>query len=161
MQKKILINLPDFRSDNHDNQSPTELVTVGTDASPGLKTLRELAIFRFTCRKCTDAPCISVCPAHALEKNTDGVIDRAINLCVSCKSCVGSCPFGTLMTYFLRFKKDRNEMVDLNDHASVQGFIKEVSPATIELTEQKENPEKRIFRLNDKVLVREYVWESD
>ena len=38
----------------------------------GLKTIRELATFRFTCRKCEDAPCINVCPADALEKDENG-----------------------------------------------------------------------------------------
>jgi Fe-S-cluster-containing dehydrogenase component len=46
----------------------------------GLKTIRELATFRFTCRKCEDAPCIAVCPADALEKDQDGVVERHTNL---------------------------------------------------------------------------------
>jgi Fe-S-cluster-containing hydrogenase component 2 len=50
----------------------------------GLKAIRELASFRFTCRKCEDAPCINVCPAEALEKDENGVVVRYTNLCISC-----------------------------------------------------------------------------
>ena len=37
------------------------------------KTIRELATFLFTCRKCSEAPCINVCPAEALEKTENDI----------------------------------------------------------------------------------------
>jgi Fe-S-cluster-containing hydrogenase component 2 len=129
--------------------------------SDGLKTLRELAVFRFTCRKCTDAPCVAVCPSKALEKDTDGLITRAINLCISCKSCVVICPFGTLMTDFFRFKPDKSRMVELSDENTWERFIRESPDGSVEIVEQEENSDNQIHKLNDKILIREQVWDSD
>jgi Fe-S-cluster-containing hydrogenase component 2 len=129
--------------------------------SNGLKTIRELATFRFTCRKCEDAPCIGVCPAEALEKDTEGVIKRHTNLCVSCKSCVTICPFGTMMTDFFKHHRNRDIFYDLNDEKEIEKFIDACPEGTVTITDDDESPEKNIYRLNDKVLVKEYLYITD
>ncbi len=129
--------------------------------SNGLKTLREQAIFRFTCRKCKDAPCIAVCPAEALEKDSNGVIDRHLNLCISCKSCVTICPFGTMMTDFFRHHSSREMFYDLNDPEQLELFIAACPPETVSITDSAESPEKNIFSLNEKVLIREYLYQTE
>jgi len=161
MEKKILIHLPEYRSAGDNNLSPPDAVMDPADTVNGLKTIRELAVFRYTCRKCTDAPCIAVCPAKALEKDPDGVITRAINLCISCKSCVVICPFGTLMTDFFRFKRDRNDLYDLTDEAELEAFVRHSPGGTVEITEAEENHAFQVFRLNEKVLIREQAWKTD
>jgi Fe-S-cluster-containing hydrogenase component 2 len=161
MAKKILINLSAYRSGVDNNQSPAEAVLDLAICSDGLKTLREQAVFRFTCRKCTDAPCVVICPTDALGKDTDGMITRAINLCVSCKSCVVICPFGTLMTDFFRFKTDKSRMVELIDENTWERFIRESPEGSVEIVEQDENHEHQIYKLNEKVLVRELIWDSE
>jgi len=125
----------------------------------GLKTIRELAVFRFTCRKCEDAPCISVCPTEALEKDSDGIIDRHTNLCISCKSCVAICPFGTMMTDFFKHHRNKDLLYDLKDEKDVGKFIKACPEGTVELTDSDESPEKNIYRLNEKVLIRDYLYK--
>jgi len=129
--------------------------------SNGLKTMRELATFRFTCRKCEDAPCIAVCPAEALEKDGEGIIDRHTNLCISCKSCVTICPFGTMMTDFFKHHRNKDLYYDLNDRIELELFIKACPPGVISLTEADESPAENIYMLNDKVLVREYLYSSE
>jgi Fe-S-cluster-containing hydrogenase component 2 len=62
----------------------------------GLRDLREDAIFRIVCRRCTHASCARACPRGALERGADGVMVRHNLRCVSCKSCVAACPFGTI-----------------------------------------------------------------
>ncbi|MGC9344540.1 MAG: hypothetical protein ACP5E3_17680, partial [Bacteroidales bacterium] len=52
----------------------------------GRKSIRELAVFAFSCRRCKDAPCITVCPEEALKKDENGMITRSVNRCVACKS---------------------------------------------------------------------------
>ena len=77
MAKKILIDLEKFRAvpgTRCDESPPDGLYTPSVDGQ-GLKSIRELAVFQFTCRKCTDTPCIWVCPADALEKDDKGMID--------------------------------------------------------------------------------------
>jgi formate dehydrogenase iron-sulfur subunit len=129
--------------------------------SNGLKTIRELATFRFTCRKCEDAPCISVCPAEALEKDEEGIISRYTNLCISCKSCVTICPFGTMMTDFFKHHRDKSLFYDLTDNKELEKFINACPAGTVSLTETDESPAENIYRLNDKILIREYLYITD
>jgi Fe-S-cluster-containing hydrogenase component 2 len=128
----------------------------------GLKTIRELATFRFTCRKCREAPCIGVCPADALEKDEEGIVVRHTNLCVACKSCVTICPFGTMMTDFFKFHRNKDLFYDLKDEKDIVRFILACPEGTVTLTDDDEAPEKNIYSLNEKVLIREllYITES-
>ncbi|MCK4989204.1 MAG: hypothetical protein KAS29_01915, partial [Bacteroidales bacterium] len=75
MAQKILIDLEKFRSPrgNSSDESPPEGFYGFSSDGLGLKSIRELAVFQFTCRKCSDAPCIEVCPADALEKDDQGI----------------------------------------------------------------------------------------
>ena len=127
----------------------------------GLKTIRELAIFRISCRRCEEAPCICVCPAEALEKDDDGVVTRYTNLCVSCKSCVTICPFGTIMTDFFTHHRNKDLFYDLKDEEELEKFIKACPAGTVALTDDEEDPDKNIFRINEKVLVRDYLYSTD
>lgn len=149
-----------YRSGEDNNRSPVEAVSTPGNDQPGLRTLREQAVFRFTCRKCRDAPCIAVCPSKALEKDPEGIISRAINLCISCKSCVVVCPFGTLMTDFFRFKRDRSELFNISEEGTREKFI-ELSPEnSVQVVEVNELHDDLVHKLNDDVLVREYVWDK-
>jgi Fe-S-cluster-containing hydrogenase component 2 len=127
----------------------------------GLKNIRELATFRFTCRRCDDAPCISVCPADALEKDDEGVIMRHTNLCVSCKSCVTICPFGTMMTDFFSHHRNRDLFYDLCDPHQAEMFVSDCPPGTAMLTDGDEQPGKNIYKLNDIVLIRDYIYTTE
>ena len=49
------------------------------------------------CRQCEDAPCVAVCPTHALhrtDQESPVIIDQ--DLCVGCHACVLACPFGVI-----------------------------------------------------------------
>ena len=124
----------------------------------GLKSVRELALFRYTCRKCEDSPCIAVCPADALEKDENGVISRHTNLCVSCKSCVTICPFGTMMNDFFRHHRNRDLFFDLRDDKEMEKFVKECPEGTAVITQEEESPEANIYALNEKVLIKDYIY---
>lgn len=127
----------------------------------GLKTIRELASFRYTCRKCEDAPCIAVCPAEALEKDADGIIKRHSNLCISCKSCVTICPFGTLMTDFFHHHCNKDLFYDLTDKKELELFIKASPEGTVIISDADESPKDHIYRLNDKVLIKDYLYTTE
>ncbi len=127
----------------------------------GLKTIRELAIFRFTCRRCDDAPCISVCPAEALEKDDEGVIMRHTNLCVSCKSCVTICPFGTMMTDFFRHHRNKDLFYDLCDPAQAEKFVAACPPGTAMITDSTGHQGENIYVLNERVLIRDYIYSTE
>lgn len=55
------------------------------------------------CMHCDSPTCAEVCPADAIKKNDDGVVQSARKpRCVACNNCVLACPFGVpkMMTDF-------------------------------------------------------------
>ena len=47
------------------------------------------------CMHCDDPTCAEVCPADAIKKGEDGVVQSALMpRCVACSNCVLACPFG-------------------------------------------------------------------
>jgi Fe-S-cluster-containing hydrogenase component 2 len=163
MAQKILIDMIKLRAAMVENSSATlpEALFYPSLNSNGLKTIRELATFRYTCRRCEDAPCIAVCPADALEKDAEGVVTRFTNLCVSCKSCVTICPFGTMMTDFFKHHRNRDLFYDLKDTKEMEEFIRACPEGTVTATDEDESPEKNIYKLNEKVLIKEYLYITE
>ncbi len=163
MAGKILIDMIKLRAAmtaNPDKLLPEAFYYTSANSN-GLKTIRELAVFRYTCRRCEDAPCIAVCPADALEKDEEGVITRHTNLCVSCKSCVTICPFGTMMTDFFKHHRNKDLFYDLKDEDDLKRFVAESPAGTVIMTDQDEAPENNIYRLNEKVLIRDFLYSEN
>lgn len=156
MSKKVLINLYKLR--NLDI-CKTEAIYKTDPNDKSFKTIRELATFQFTCRKCDNAPCIIACPADALEKDKDGIISRAVNLCIRCKSCIAICPFGTMMNDLFEVKTSDYKYMDLTDDKELEEFAAAYPDDIVSVVDMNENPEENIYKLNDKILVREYIWE--
>jgi Fe-S-cluster-containing dehydrogenase component len=47
------------------------------------------------CMHCDDPTCAQVCPADAIKKTEDGVVQSALKpRCIACGNCVVACPFG-------------------------------------------------------------------
>ena len=47
------------------------------------------------CMHCDDPICAQVCPADAIKKTPDGVVQSSLKpRCIGCSNCVMSCPFG-------------------------------------------------------------------
>ncbi len=47
------------------------------------------------CRQCDNAPCANVCPVGALSFGKEN-IELSEELCIGCKMCVLTCPFGAI-----------------------------------------------------------------
>jgi Fe-S-cluster-containing dehydrogenase component len=159
MAQKILIDMIKLRAAMVENSTLAlpEVIYYPTPNSNGLKTIRELSIFRFTCRKCDDAPCIAACPAEALEKDAEGVINRHTNLCIS---CVTICPFGTMMTDFFSHHRNKDLFYDLTNIDEMKKFASACPPGTVVMTDMKESPEENIYKLNDRVLIKDYLYKT-
>ncbi|BAD86264.1 4Fe-4S cluster-binding protein [Thermococcus kodakarensis KOD1] len=46
------------------------------------------------CRHCEKAPCMDVCPAGAIYRDSDGAVIINPNKCIGCLMCLAACPFG-------------------------------------------------------------------
>jgi anaerobic dimethyl sulfoxide reductase subunit B len=45
------------------------------------------------CFHCNDPACASACPAGALRRRTDGVVEHVRSRCIGCGYCIQTCPF--------------------------------------------------------------------
>ena len=49
----------------------------------------------YVCFHCEDPTCAEVCPADAIKKGIDGIVQSALDpRCIGCSNCVVACPFG-------------------------------------------------------------------
>lgn len=72
----------------HENPLPQSAVTVeqGNQYATPLQ-----------CRQCADAPCVAVCPTHALNReDKDSPVVMDYDKCIGCQLCVLACPFGVI-----------------------------------------------------------------
>ncbi len=160
MSKKILIDLSKFRFAKDGSYNYGECIYDFHPDNRGMKDIIERAMLRFTCRHCEDAPCIEVCPEEALERDEEGIIHRATNLCVGCQSCVAVCPFGTLMNEIITSKKSICDLVSCLDAGSPLKCMETCPPGAITLTDMEAEPENNIFQLDKHILVKEMRWED-
>jgi Fe-S-cluster-containing dehydrogenase component len=45
------------------------------------------------CFHCVDPSCVSACPAGALRRRQDGVVEHIRHRCIGCAYCIQACPF--------------------------------------------------------------------
>jgi Fe-S-cluster-containing dehydrogenase component len=73
--------------DTHRGQSMIHLETIRRPES--VQTAPQV------CMHCEDPICARVCPADAIKKTPDGVVQSSLKpRCIGCSNCVLSCPFG-------------------------------------------------------------------
>ncbi len=52
------------------------------------------------CMHCDDPSCAAVCPADAIKKTEDGVVQSSLSpRCIGCSNCQIACPFGVPRIY--------------------------------------------------------------
>lgn len=156
MGKKLLIDLLKLR-DYAD--VPAEGVMKQNAYRLSFKTIRELATFQFTCRKCEKAPCIHACPVEALNKNEYGVLNRSVYKCIRCKSCVVICPFGTLVNDLFEVKTSGRKFMQLTKQKDLIEFANLFPDDVIRVVEMDENPNENIYQLNNQILIKEQPWK--
>ena len=156
MGRKLLIDLISLRDLEN---LPADAVLKQDKYSSSFKTIRELATFQFTCRHCENAPCIQVCPAKALDKDENGLISRAVNLCIRCKSCITACPFGTMMDNLFIVKTSGQRFFSLANENDLEDFARFFPDQVVSIVDRDENPAENIYRLSDMILIKEKIWQ--
>ena len=54
-----------------------------------------IATVPMVCMHCEEPTCAKVCPADAIKKTPDGVVQSSLKpRCIACSNCVLACPFG-------------------------------------------------------------------
>ncbi|MHB9130863.1 MAG: 4Fe-4S dicluster domain-containing protein [Armatimonadota bacterium] len=77
------------------------------------------------CRQCEDAPCVKVCPTHALyrvDQDSPVVLDE--DLCIGCKWCILACPFGVI-------RLDENTRVIIKCDQCIERLQRDEKPACV------------------------------
>lgn len=60
-----------------------------------LDRANSIATVPLVCMHCDDPACAKVCPADAIKKTEDGVVQSSLKpRCIACSNCVLACPFG-------------------------------------------------------------------
>lgn len=125
----------------------------------GIVFLREFATFSLICRHCEQGLCVASCPQDALEKQPDNIIKRYNMRCVSCKSCLIACPFGTIIPEIITYKTAKCDFcLAQNIEPSC---IKGCPDKAIEYKEVNEDKKNHIFMINDKLVVRAISWKKE
>lgn len=50
--------------------------------------------FSIACNHCEKPACVANCPTEAMHFGDDGTVQHDDDLCIGCKTCVESCPYG-------------------------------------------------------------------
>jgi len=156
MGKKLLIDLDKLRNFK---DIPCEGIHKRDDYALSFKSIRELATFMFTCRRCEKAPCVDACPAEALEKDAQGMVQRSMLKCIRCKSCVYICPFGTIMDNLFDVKRAGRKFIDLTGEQKLMEFAGYFPDDVVSVVEGEENPSAHIYRFSEDILIKEFKWQ--
>ena len=66
-----------------------------------------------------------------------------------------------MMTDFFKHHRNKDLFYDLKDEKDVEKFIEACPEGTVSLTDEDESKALNIFRLNDKVLIKEYLYSTE
>ena len=50
-----------------------------------------------SCQQCEDAPCMTICPVNAIQRDQDlNYVKIDYDSCIGCRACISACPFGAM-----------------------------------------------------------------
>jgi hypothetical protein len=66
-----------------------------------------------------------------------------------------------MMTDFFRHHRNKDLFYDLCDPEEARKFVAACPPGTARLTDEKEKPDEHIYQLNERVLIRDYIYVTE
>lgn len=126
----------------------------------GIARLREIAYFAIACRRCEYSNCVNACPKEALEKDDSGILKKYNMRCISCRSCVIACPFGTIYPEIVPYLGSACDFcVDRLKPGEVPLCVKSSPDGIIEYKEIEPDEEKGIYAVGDHLVVKCQAWK--
>ncbi len=127
----------------------------------GITSLRELITYSLVCRKCEEASCVKSCPQDALEKKDGDILRRFNMLCISCKSCILACPFGTIYPEYVPYIIPKCDYCIDRSETSNPLCVDTCPYKALDFREVEEKPEEGIYLLGDNLAVHSRIkWEK-
>lgn len=124
--------------------------------------LRELGEFAATCRQCGEAPCVNGCPADALEKQENGILERYNLRCVACRTCCFACPFGTILPEVIPYAVSRCDFcIGRLKEGEVPVCVGGCGEGAIQYGEFESHPEEHRFSVGDHLIVHAIPWKKE
>jgi len=159
MAKKLFIDLELLRkSDN----SEVKCSYYYHPFNSGVVYLREWAEFATTCRQCENAPCVTSCPADALEKQEDGILKRYNMRCVSCKTCSYACPFGTIVPELIPYTVSSCDFcIGRLQGDEAPECVGGVTEGAIQYGDFKPDPKANRFAVGEHLVVHSIPWKKE
>ena len=121
-----------------------------------------LAAQEHVCRRCEEPPCVASCPRQALEKNEQGLLERASMRCTSCKTCTVACPFGIIYPEIVSYTTDMCDYcLDRSDDSTPPECVASCPEKALEWKEVSEDPSKDIYAVRGgKFFVHTIKWKK-
>lgn len=127
----------------------------------GMNALLEYAAFAFICRQCEEAPCVNSCPKEALEKLPNSALKRYNVRCVSCKSCMLACPFGTIIPEIVPYLSSKCDLCAGRLKEGEEPVCVTSCPyGVLEYVEVIESAHKNLYIVNDNLAVHCTPWRK-
>ncbi|MEO6062364.1 MAG: 4Fe-4S dicluster domain-containing protein, partial [Thermoflexales bacterium] len=81
-----------------------------------------------SCKHCTQAGCLDVCPTHALIRTDLGNVVVQQDVCNGCRACIGACPFGVISYNQSSGKVNKCTLCDDRIHNGLETACAKVCP---------------------------------
>jgi len=66
-----------------------------------------------------------------------------------------------MMTDFFEYHRNKDNYYDLGNEKELELWINESPEGAVRKVDMEEDPEQHIYKLNEHILVRERMWETD
>jgi len=175
-KKRILVNLEKFYKSGlkgvrcsyfYSSRGPHKMTSADKDyridlppENNGVEKLLAKTQQYLVCRRCEEEFCVNACPREALEKDENGVLQRHLFRCSSCKTCSMACPFGTIYPELLNFRSSQCDYCEgRSDDSTPPECVKTCSDNILEFVEV-DGKNEEILIINEHLAVRAPKWNA-